>query len=127
MPRAAMKHLVLAVAVAFATVAVAPDAHGGGYSHGNGSGSCSFTPSTALVGQSFTVNAVGLPTGVGNAHVRRVLLEATWHYRHPPQIGRTLRVRRQGQAGRVIAVADRARASALTRAEEPGWTEADNR
>ena len=34
------------------------------YSHGNGSGSCSFTPSTALVGQSFTVDAVGLPTGV---------------------------------------------------------------
>ena len=59
-----MKHLVLAAAVVFATVAVAPDAHGGGYSHGNGSGSCSFTPSTALVGQSFTVNAVGLPTGV---------------------------------------------------------------
>ncbi|TMB20097.1 MAG: hypothetical protein E6J59_09755 [Deltaproteobacteria bacterium] len=59
-----MKPLVLAAAVVFATVAVAPDAHGGGYSHGNGSGSCSFTPSTALVGQSFTVNAVGLPTGV---------------------------------------------------------------
>src|SRR5436853_4228703 len=43
---------------------VASHALGGGYSHGSGSGSCSFTPSTALVGQSFTVNAVGLPTGV---------------------------------------------------------------
>jgi hypothetical protein len=59
-----MRYLVLAGAIAFATVVVASDAFAGGYSHGNGSGSCSFTPSTAFVGQSFTVNAVGLPTAV---------------------------------------------------------------
>jgi len=59
-----MRHFVLAAAVALATVGVASNALGGGYSHGNGSGSCSFTPSTALVGQPFTVHAVGLPTGV---------------------------------------------------------------
>src|SRR5438445_13296178 len=59
-----MRHFVLAAGIAFAGVAVASHALGGGYSHGSGSGSCSFTPSTALVGQSFTVNAVGLPTGV---------------------------------------------------------------
>jgi transposase len=47
-------------------------------------------------------------TKAGNAHVRRVILEAAWHYRHPPRIGRTLRARRQGQPGRVIAVADKA-------------------
>lgn len=51
-------------AIALATVVIASHALGGGYSHGNGSGSCSFTPSTALVEQPFTVNAVGLPTGV---------------------------------------------------------------
>jgi len=59
-----MRHFVLAAAIAVATVAVASNALGGGYSHGSGSGSCSFTPSSALVGQPFTVNAVGLPTGV---------------------------------------------------------------
>jgi transposase len=50
----------------------------------------------------------GAITKAGNAHVRRVILEAAWHYRHPPRLGRTLRARRQGQPGRVIAVADKA-------------------
>jgi hypothetical protein len=59
-----MRHVVLAAAIALAPVAVASNAFGGGYSHGSGSGDCSFTPSTALVGQSFTVDAIGLPTGV---------------------------------------------------------------
>jgi hypothetical protein len=59
-----MRHLGLTVAIALASVAVASNALGGGYSHGNGSGSCSFIPSSGLVGQSFTVHAVGLPTGV---------------------------------------------------------------
>jgi hypothetical protein len=52
------------LASAFAIAAGASAALGGGYSHGNGSGSCSFTPGSALVGQQFTVNAIGLPTGV---------------------------------------------------------------
>jgi hypothetical protein len=59
-----MRHLILAAVITCATVALATDAFAGGYSHGNGSGSCSFTPSTALVGESFTVNAIGLPTGI---------------------------------------------------------------
>jgi hypothetical protein len=59
-----MRPLVLVATIVVLAVAPASDAIAGGYSHGNGSGSCSFTPSTALVGQSFTVNAVGLPTSV---------------------------------------------------------------
>ena len=51
------------IATAAAAVAVVSAAFAGGYSHGNGSGTCSFAPSTALVGQQFTVNATGLPTG----------------------------------------------------------------
>lgn len=47
-------------------------------------------------------------TGAGNRHVRRLLVEAAWHYRHKPQIGRTLRLRRVGQSPAVIAHADRA-------------------
>jgi len=59
-----MRHFVLVAAMVFVIGAVGSNALGGGYSHGHGSGSCSFTPSTALVGQPFTVEAVGLPTDV---------------------------------------------------------------
>jgi transposase len=47
-------------------------------------------------------------TGAGNRHVRRLLVEAAWHYRHKPLIGRALRLRRRGQSPAVIALADRA-------------------
>ena len=47
-------------------------------------------------------------TKAGNGHVRRVLIEAAWHYRHRPSVGIKLRQRRHGQPPRVIAIADRA-------------------
>jgi transposase len=47
-------------------------------------------------------------TGAGNRHIRRLLVEAAWHYRHKPQVGRALRLRRRGQPPEVIAHADRA-------------------
>jgi transposase len=47
-------------------------------------------------------------TGAGNRHLRRLLVEASWHYRHKPQVGRALRLRRRDQPGEVIALADRA-------------------
>ena len=47
-------------------------------------------------------------TGAGNRHVRRLLVEASWHYRHKPVVGRALRLRRQGQDPKAIALADRA-------------------
>ena len=47
-------------------------------------------------------------TKAGNRHVRRVLVEAAWHYRHRPAVGKALRQRRAGQPARVIALADRA-------------------
>jgi transposase len=40
--------------------------------------------------------ARGAITKTGNAHVRRVLVEAAWHYRHHPFIGKQLRRRHQG-------------------------------
>jgi transposase len=52
----------------------------------------------------------GALTKTGNAHVRRVLIEAAWHYRHRPSIGPTLRRRREGQPGWAITIADRAHA-----------------
>jgi len=50
----------------------------------------------------------GRITRTGNALVRRLLVEAAWHYRHRPAVGVALARRRRGQPGRVIAIADRA-------------------
>ena len=49
----------------------------------------------------------GSITTAGNSHVRRLLIEAAWHYRHRPSVF-SLRQRRQGQPARVVALADRA-------------------
>ena len=38
-------------------------------------------------------------TKTGNSHVRRILVESAWHYRHPPRVGAALRKRREGPAG----------------------------
>lgn len=50
----------------------------------------------------------GSITKAGNSHVRRVLVEAAWHYRHKPNRGWALRKRRVGQLPSVIAHADKA-------------------
>ena len=50
----------------------------------------------------------GRITKMGNALVRRVLVEASWHYQHRPGVGRGLAARRTGQPSRVIAIADKA-------------------
>jgi transposase len=42
-------------------------------------------------------------TKTGNAHLRRVIVEAAWHYRHHPFVGRTLRLRQRGQPAAVCA------------------------
>lgn len=47
-------------------------------------------------------------TKSGNRHVRRLLVEASWHHRHRPALSRPLRARRAGQPARVLAIADRA-------------------
>jgi transposase len=44
----------------------------------------------------------------GNAHCRRVLVEAAWHYRHPPRLGRLLAGRQAGQPEPVRSHAMRA-------------------
>ena len=48
-------------------------------------------------------------TKTGNQRVRRVLVEAAWHYRHKPTVGQVLKARRKGQPDWVIEQADRAR------------------
>jgi transposase len=50
----------------------------------------------------------GSITKAGNGHVRRVLVEAAWNYRHRPAVGAHLARRRKGQPVEIIAIADRA-------------------
>ena len=50
----------------------------------------------------------GAITKTGNAHLRRVLIEAAWQYRHRPHAGAPLRRRRQGQAAELCAIAEKA-------------------
>ena len=50
----------------------------------------------------------GRITKTGNGLVRRVLVEASWHYQHRAGVGPALAARRVGQPPRVIAIADKA-------------------
>lgn len=47
-------------------------------------------------------------TKAGNTHLRRLLIETAWQYRHKPSVGVQLRKRRAGQPPEIIALADRA-------------------
>ena len=52
-----------------------------------------------------TKRARGAITKTGNAHLRRVLVEAAWHARHRPFVGHALRRRQQGAPDAIIAQA----------------------
>ena len=47
-------------------------------------------------------------TCAGNRHVCRILIEADWHHRHKPRVGKELARRRAGQPAAMVALADRA-------------------
>jgi transposase len=48
-------------------------------------------------------------TKTGNAHLRRVLVEAAWCQRYSPTLTRTLRVRQEGLSAEVVEIAAKAR------------------
>jgi len=50
----------------------------------------------------------GSITKTGNGHVRRVLVETAWHYRHVPAVSKLLKTRRKDQPEWVIATAEKA-------------------
>jgi transposase len=54
------------------------------------------------------VHRRGPITKAGNAHLRRVLVEAAWHYRHRAGADLILRRRRMGQNSEVVAIAVKA-------------------
>lgn len=68
----------------------------------------SFMGFTGLVPSEYSSGASehrGSITKAGNAHLRRVLVEAAWSYRHRPAVGVELRRRSQGQPAEVLAYA----------------------
>ena len=50
----------------------------------------------------------GSITKAGNKRVRRLLVETSWHYRHPCKLSKALRDRRKGQPQWAINIADKA-------------------
>lgn len=50
----------------------------------------------------------GAITKMGNQLVRRLLVQAAWHYRHEPRLSMPLRRRRAGQPPTVLMIADKA-------------------
>jgi transposase len=50
----------------------------------------------------------GSITKMGNGHIRRILIETAWHYRHRPTVSKEMTKRRQGQPAAVLALAERA-------------------
>jgi transposase len=52
-----------------------------------------------------TRRARGAITKTGNSHLRRVLVEAAWHYRHRPFVGSALRRRQHGAPAAIVAQA----------------------
>lgn len=59
-------------------------------------------PSESTTGQQRRLGAI---TKTGSGHARRLLVEAAWHYRRRPAIGRALRERHDGQPAEAVAVA----------------------
>lgn len=58
-------------------------------------------PSENTTGDSRRLGAI---TKTGSGHARRLLVEAAWHYRKRPTIGKTLTARQDGQPAEAIAV-----------------------
>jgi len=59
-------------------------------------------PSESTTGQQRRLGAI---TKTGSGHARRLLVEAAWHYRPRPRIGKTLSERHDGQPAEAIAIA----------------------
>jgi transposase len=52
-----------------------------------------------------TIENRGRITKTGNSHIRRVIIESSWHYRHSASVGKTLKKRREGLPADIIEIA----------------------
>jgi transposase len=58
-------------------------------------------PSESTTGQQRRLGSI---TKTGSGHARRLLIEAAWHYRPRPRIGKTLSDRQNGQPAEAVAI-----------------------
>lgn len=58
-------------------------------------------PSEHSTGESRRLGSI---TKSGSRHARRLLVEAAWHYRNPPRVGREIERRQEGQPAAAVAV-----------------------
>jgi hypothetical protein len=63
------------------------------------------TPSESSSGEKQKEGSI---TKSGNKHIRRLLIEISWHYRHPYHVSRELKRRRKNKPKWAIDIADRA-------------------
>ncbi len=73
-------------------------------------------PSENTTGQQRRLGAI---TKTGSGHARRLLVEAAWHYRARPSIGRALTDRQESQPGEAIAIAWSAQPAAAPHLDTP--------
>lgn len=59
-------------------------------------------PSEHSTGESRRLGSI---TRSGSRHARRLLVEAAWHYRNPPRVGREIERRQEGQPAEATAIA----------------------
>jgi transposase len=59
-------------------------------------------PSEHSSGQSRRLGSI---TRSGSRHARRLLVEAAWHYRNQPRVGREIEARQEGQPAEAVAIA----------------------
>jgi transposase len=59
-------------------------------------------PSESTTGRQRRLGAI---TKTGSGHARRLLVEAAWHYRPRPRIGKALTERQDGQPAEAVAIA----------------------
>lgn len=65
-------------------------------------------------------------TKTGNEHVRRILVEAAKHYRHPARVSKALAQRQKGQPEWVIAVANKAQSRLHKKYSKMVWRQRKN-
>jgi transposase len=58
-------------------------------------------PSEHSTGESRRLGSI---TRSGSRHARRLLVEAAWHYRNPPRLGREIERRQEGQPAAATAI-----------------------
>lgn len=69
----------------------------------------------------------GSITKTGNAHLRRVLVEAAWAYRYRPAVGQALAKRLEGQPPEIVAYAWGAQCRLSARYRALAQTKAHNK